>query len=257
VKLALVAVAVLAACEDKPRETLQLAPVIVVTKSEITYNHEAISSRQMVTAIIDDWNSTRATLQLWSRGDAEAWQPIGDPWTSVIGHAGAAWGTGLHEDPKRPGPRKVEGDGRSPAGAFAIRAAYGYAPAPPPGSRLLYTPSDRLECVDDPSSKHYTKIVDGAVPTKDWKSSEPMRLSDHQYTWVVDLGHNPGAKPGDGSCIFFHVWSDAKTATVGCTAMAEHKLVELMKQVDPAARPVYVLLPRAEYHALKTRWDLP
>jgi D-alanyl-D-alanine dipeptidase len=156
----------------------------------------------------------------------------------------------------RPGPVKREGDGRSPAGAFAMRGSYGYAKAPPPGTRLSYVPLDeRWKCVDDPASKHYDRILDRTTVAPDWKSAEEMRRADELYAWVVDVAHNPAHAPGAGSCIFLHVWRGEGSATAGCTAMDERKLAALLATLDPSA--VFVLLPRAEYEALAPAWGLP
>ena len=113
-----------------------------------------------------------------------------------------------------------------------------------------------MECVDDPTSHHYTQIL-ARTADADWTSSEQMRRRDALYTWVIDIAHNPDATRGAGSCIFFHVWRDARSPTVGCTAMAEDKLVALLGTLAPAAAPVYVLLPRADYAALREAWGLP
>jgi L,D-peptidoglycan transpeptidase YkuD (ErfK/YbiS/YcfS/YnhG family) len=208
--------------------------------------------------VIDDWSSTHATLRLWHR-DHDHWQPVGEPWPATIGSAGAAWGAGLHgvgAPAGRTGPVKHEGDRKSPAGAFALRSAYGYAATPPPGSRLPYTQVDTpWECVDDPASPHYAQIVDREHVDADWRSSEMMRRADTLYTWVVDIAHNPARTPDAGSCIFLHVWHDADSPTVGCTAMAEPQLAHLLATLDPSA--TYVLLPRDEYRALAAPWGLP
>jgi L,D-peptidoglycan transpeptidase YkuD (ErfK/YbiS/YcfS/YnhG family) len=250
VNRALLAVAIVAACSDKQASTPSSPPTAPVLQQPAPARVQ-----QLVTAIPDNWTSTTATLQLWTRTAASPWQRVGDSWTAVLGRTGSAWGTGMHADPKRPGPRKHEGDGKSPAGMFAIRAAYGYAPAAT--TRLPYRPSDRLECVDDVRSPHYAQIVDPAGVTRDWTSAEQMRRSDELYTWVVELAHNPTRVRGDGSCIFLHVWSDATSTTSGCTAMPEATLAELVRTLDPSADPRYVLLPRAEYQALAVEWDLP
>lgn len=213
---------------------------------------------QLVTAIVDDWTSTHATLRMWER-DGAAWKPIGEPWPAMIGKTGAAWGDGLHGAMAtgRGGPFKREGDGKSPAGVFDFRAVYGYAPSPPPGTSYPYVMLDeRYECVDDPGSVQYTHIVDDHVQ-RDWHSSEKMRRSDALYTWVFDIAHNPRAHTGDGSCIFLHVWGGPDSPTVGCTAMAEPQLARLIATLHPTARPLYVLLPRAEYAALAAPWGLP
>ena len=214
---------------------------------------------QLVTAIVDDWSATHATLRIWER-DGATWKPISEPWPAVIGKTGAAWGDGLHGAmvPGRDGPFKREGDGKSPAGAFDLRAVYGYAAQPPPGTTFPYVALDpRWECVDDPRSVEYTHIVDRDHVQIDWHSSEKMRRGDELYTWVFDVAHNPRAHAGAGSCIFLHVWSSPDSSTVGCTAMAEPQLAHMIATLDPVARPLYVLLPRAEYAALAAPWGLP
>jgi zinc D-Ala-D-Ala dipeptidase len=216
-------------------------------------------AQQIITAIVDDWTATRATLRSWRR-ELGQWRSDGPAWQGVVGRAGTGWGSGLHgigAPPGRPGPVKREGDGKSPAGMFALRGSYGYAAAAPPGTRTPYVALDEnWNCVDDPASAHYNQIVDRrTVDAVDWKSDETMRRKDELYTWVVDVAHNPARTANLGSCIFFHVWRGLDSVTVGCTAMAEDRLAKLIATLDPGA--VYVLLPRAEYAALAERWGLP
>jgi D-alanyl-D-alanine dipeptidase len=218
------------------------------------------NTRQLVTAIVDDWNATRATLRLWRR-EYGAWHADGSAWPGVVGRAGTAWGDGLHgagAPSGRTGPIKREGDGKAPAGAFTLARSFGYAPQPPAGTRLPYVPLEPAwKCVDDPRSQHYAEILDERRVTVDWKSAEEMRRKDELYSWVVDIGHNVSRVPNGGSCIFFHVWSKAAedSVTAGCTAMAEPRLAQLLAGLEPTA--IYVLLPRAEYAALAADWDLP
>jgi D-alanyl-D-alanine dipeptidase len=210
---------------------------------------------QLVTTVVDDWSSTTGVMRTWHR-DGSAWIADGSGWSVVIGKSGAAWGRGLHGDAAlTKGPVKKEGDGAAPAGAFALRGAYGYGSAAPQGTQLPYAQlAESTECVDDPRSKHYTQIL-ARGSAADWHSSEHMRRSDELYTWVIDIAHNPAAARGAGSCIFFHVWHDATTPTVGCTAMPEPRLAALLAHLAPSA--VYVLLPRAAYKALAPAWGLP
>ncbi|HEY4239138.1 MAG TPA: L,D-transpeptidase family protein [Kofleriaceae bacterium] len=207
---------------------------------------------QLVTGVIDDWQGHTATLRLWERAGG-AWKPVGAPWQAAIG-SGAGWGIGLHGSGApsgHDGPVKEEGDGRSPAGAFRVNAAYGYAAGK---SLLPFTVSEGLECVDDEKSKNYGTIL-RRTATSDWHSSEQMRRKDALYTWVIDIAHNPKHQPGAGSCIFFHVWRRADSPTVGCTAMAEPDMRRLLGALKPDA--VYVLLPKRDYDALAGAWGLP
>lgn len=219
------------------------------------------TSTQLITAVPADWTATTATLQLWHREPGAAWTAVGESWLAVIGATGSAWGIGQHGDAPpfgHTGPKKHEGDKKSPAGAFAMRDAYGYATVPPEGTRLPYTPSDdNTKCVDDPASLHYASIVNKASLQVDWHSAEDMRRKDALYTWVLDVAHNPSRVPGEGSCIFLHVWKDADSPTVGCTAMPEPQLRRLLAQLDPSQNPTFVLLPHAEYSSLAAAWGLP
>jgi hypothetical protein len=219
------------------------------------------ASRQLLTAIPADWDATTASLRLWRRDAGGPWQAVGAPWAAVIGKTGAAWGRGLHGDgapPTLDGPAKVEGDGKSPAGAFALRGSYGYAATAVAGARLPYTAlDDGWQCVDDPASTHYATILDRRTTTPDWRSAETMRRPDALYTWVVDVAHNPRRQPGAGSCIFLHVWRGPDSVTVGCTAMAEPDLAHLLVALDPEATPTFVLLPGAAYDAVAPAWGLP
>ena len=253
---------VVAACNRAKSEPPQPAePVHPVDLRKPAPQALPETTTQLLTAVPADWNAVTATLQLWHREKSAAWQRVGDPWTAVIGATGSAWGIGLHGDSLpigRTGPLKREGDKKSPAGSFALRGAYGYAPNPPAGTRLPYTPTDdNTLCIDDPASLHYTTIVDKAATELDWHSAEQMHRKDTLYTWVIDVAHNPSHEPGDGSCIFLHVWKDAATPTVGCTAMPEDELARLLAELDPAQHPVFVLLPHDDYVALTAGWGLP
>jgi D-alanyl-D-alanine dipeptidase len=218
------------------------------------------STTQLVVAVVPDWNATTAELRLWQRDDA-GWRGVGDAWPGVIGAHGAGWGAGLHgvgAPAGRRGPVKREGDGKSPAGVFAIGNAFGYAAAPPTGAQLRYTAvDDDWKCVDDATSVHYATVLDRKTVSVDWSSAEDMHRKDALYTWVIDVAHNPAHKPGGGSCIFLHVWRGPEGVTSGCTAMAEPAMARLVAALDPARAPLFVLLPRAEYDALAPAWGLP
>jgi L,D-peptidoglycan transpeptidase YkuD (ErfK/YbiS/YcfS/YnhG family) len=226
-------------------------------------------STQVLLVTTPDWNAVEGQLRRYERVSAhENWLPVGDPISIVVGRSGLAWGIGLitTDDVRSASdPVKMEGDGKSPAGVFALGTAFGYASAPPTGLKLPYlglTPS--IECVDDPGSKHYNRIVDRSAIAPDWNSSEHMRDAGESYRWGVVVDHNATVaadsnlpEPGRGSCVFLHIWHSHDQGTAGCTAMSQTALESLLAWLDPARKPVLVQLPEATYERLTDRWMLP
>jgi len=221
------------------------------------------NATQMVLVTTADWNANTGTLRTFSRSGHGAWQPGGEATPVTIGRTGSAWGLGLHPDVRDDGPVKHEGDGRSPAGVFAIGEAFGYAEHA--GTALPYAQmQDTSWCMDVVASPLYNRIVDakqvGDAAVQG--SSEPMRLDlhnkgDHRYRTGFVIEHNPAAVKGAGSCIFAHLWKAPGETTAGCTAMADETMQRLYGWLRPEAHPVFVLLPQAEYERLKTNWNLP
>ena len=154
------------------------------------------------------------------------------------------------------GLHKHEGDGRSPAGVFALGTAFGFAPQATRLPFLLVKPD--TVAVDDARSRYYTQIVEtSAVPQPDWRSAERMRAIPH-YRLGIAVEYNTAARvPEAGSCIFIHCFASPRKTTSGCTAMPEPELEALLQWLDPAAHPRLVQLPLAAYDELRAAWKLP
>lgn len=216
-------------------------------------------SRQVVLVTTPDWSSVRGTLRRFERRGARAgWTQVGGDFEIVVGRSGLGWGDGLVKA-EGDGPSKREGDGRAPAGVFTLTNAFGFASASEAAwLRLPYTPLTRgVECVDDTASAHYNHVVDRAdVKAADWNSSERMREVEG-YRWGVVVAHNARAVPGQGSCIFMHIWAGPSKGTAGCTAMEQPDLETLLRWLDTKKRPLLVQLPESEYARLRPVWKLP
>jgi len=218
-------------------------------------------ARQVVVVTTRGWDDVPGTLRRFERkGKSGAWARVGADVPVAVGRNGLGWGVGLVETGGTEGPAKKEGDGRAPAGVFALGSAFGFAPFREAAwLRLPYVPlTDTVECVDDTASRHYNRIVDRlAVGDFDWNSSERMR-SIEGYRWGLFVRHN-AAPPvaGRGSCIFLHIWAGAGQGTAGCTAMEEERLTELLRWLDPKRLPLLVQLPETEYARLRAAWRLP
>ncbi len=217
-------------------------------------------SRQLILVTTGGWNAVDGEMRLYERDSInDNWKAVGEKIPIVVGRNGMAWGRGLHGDVVGEGPVKQEGDGRSPAGAFGLSSAFGYAPPDRAGEvKLPYVQSvATLECVDDPQSAHYNRIIDRAtVENPDWKSSERMRRDDDQYRWGVVVDHNSDREPGCGSCVFLHIWEAPGKGTAGCAAMDSSSMGDMLRWLDAKRRPILVQLPQAEFERLREAWGL-
>jgi D-alanyl-D-alanine dipeptidase len=219
-------------------------------------------SRQMVVITSSDWGATSGQMQRYVRNSgATAWTADGPASPVVLGKTGMAWGQGLHA-PVVDTPQKREGDGKTPAGVFRLPAGFGYADVSDQTARRVKLPytaaTPSVECIDDPNSSSYNRIVDRKnAKTADWSSSETMLRKDELYRWGVVVEHNGQRIPGAGSCVFLHAWRTANRPTVGCSAMSPDVIKDLLLWLDPSKQPILVQLPQAEYAKRKDLWGLP
>ena len=228
-------------------------------------------STQMIVVTTPSWNSVEGRLQRYERATTpEKWRPVGDPISIVVGKNGLGWGIGViatSDSNVRAAsdPVKREGDGKSPAGTFALGTAFGYDSAALRELRMPYLNlTSSIECVDDIGSKYYNRIVDRSIIAPDWKSSEHMRNAGESYRWGIVVDHNSTVtgdmnppEPGGGSCVFLHIWHSRDQGTAGCTAMPPTDLETLLTWLDPARKPLLVQLPSPTYERLINRWMLP
>jgi L,D-peptidoglycan transpeptidase YkuD (ErfK/YbiS/YcfS/YnhG family) len=215
-------------------------------------------TQQCLVVITDTWSSPAGHMCVFERADSSAWMQRGSAIPVVVGKAGLGWGRGLVSSLTKTAPNKREGDDRAPAGIFRLGTAFGYAQRSS-GTRLPYLHlTNKIVAVNDPSSRYYNRLVDTSrIKAPDWRSAESMVLGDNRYKWGVVVEHNVSAEPGGGSCIFLHVWKDSKTATSGCTALPEARLIEIIHWLDPARHPLLVQMPRPIYDRFRAKWNLP
>lgn len=220
------------------------------------------AARQLLVAVAPDWDSQRAAMQAYRRdGKNDPWRAVfTSDWPVLLGRNGLAWGRGVFSPPEDKLPRKMEKDGRAPAGIFALGALLGYATDPPQGARWPYIQVGPYDAwIDDPRLPQYNEHVrvnPRQIP--DWFESQKMRLGDNAYKWLLEIRHNTSpARPGSGSAIFFHVRRGPDRPSIGCTTMSLEDLERMIIWLRPEARPYYVLLPREAYERLRNEWRLP
>ncbi len=219
-------------------------------------------SLQAVVVTTKNWAAVQGKAQIFERKTTKVkWKAVGESFAVVVGKNGLAWGAGLNELPSDTGMilMKKEGDGKAPAGIFSLTETFGSS-AKPDFIKLPFTQLEEYtECVDDPKSSHYNKIVDRMkVGIFDWKSSEKMLAVGAEYELGVVVAHNSNpVTKGAGSCIFLHIWKDAMNGTAGCTAMPRENLETILKWADAAKNPVLVQLPENSYKQFQSTWKLP
>ena len=146
-----------------------------------------------------------------------------------------------------------------------------FASAPPSAIEPAITSDARLRdessasdfCIDVSGSPLYNRIVDANVVGQAAVagSTEPMRLDLHangdvRYKLGFVIEHNPDAAPQGGSCIFAHLWRTAgEPRRAARRWMRPHASAARVAAARP--RPVFVLLPQAEYARRESAWGLP
>lgn len=216
-------------------------------------------SAQMIVVTTDDWDSITGTASFYERKSGKGdWKATGDRFPVVIGRSGLAWSELPTGEPAT-AKIKQEGDGNAPAGMFPLTSSFGVS-SKPNAVEMPYTKLDQFtECVDDPQSGFYNRIVNRMqVGNFDWKSSEKMLAVGTEYELGVFVGYNTfPVEKGRGSCIFLHIWKDPNTATSGCTAMERRDLERIVAWLSPSKNPYLVQMPRKAYDSRRKLLRLP
>jgi L,D-peptidoglycan transpeptidase YkuD (ErfK/YbiS/YcfS/YnhG family) len=216
---------------------------------------------QLLVVVSSDWNAVDGTLYCYERSTSSLeWTLSSPPIPVTLGKQGMAWGRGMHDlDDTQTFPKK-EGDRRSPAGIFSLGSIFGDALHQQYSKNMPFLLiTDDLECVDDSNSVYYNQLVRAnSIEKKDWKSSEKMASIGFLYALGLVIEHNVNpVEAGMGSAIFMHIWRGQGLGTLGCTAMEEKNLNEIVSWLDREKNPCLVQLPIEEYNNKKSKWGLP
>lgn len=250
----------LTACQPaarRPAATVGGAPA----PTAVRQSSPLAGANQLLLVVTENFSANQARMRRFERAPDGTWRPVGDDVAVTIGKNGLAWGRGLSGEPPAGGPVKVEGDGRSPAGVFAIPMAFAYQPEDlwTPSKMPMHRVTTETVCVESINSASYNRILDEKPGTaKDYDSPDRMLRPDGLYRYGFMVDHNaPNTKPGAGSCIFLHLWRRPGAPTVGCTAMNEPTMLVIQSWIDAGKHPVLVQLPRAELARLAPAWGAP
>lgn len=188
------------------REIPGLGPV---TRAEIP-----LSARQALVVTGEGRNSPRSGVALFERDADTGWQPVTNRWPA---HNALRGWTRDHR----------ASDLRSPVGVFTLGDAGGRLPDP--GSRLPYDEDSDFEA---PGTGFLGEPLEGSF----------------DYVVAIDYNRTPGTTPldkerplglGKGGGVWIHV--DHKGPTQACVSLSRTHMVELLRLLDPAKRPVIVM----------------
>lgn len=214
--------------------------------------------QQLLVSIAPTWDSTMGKMVGMER-TSDGWKVAYGPVPVLYGKSGLAWGRGVFGQNEQ-GREKVERDGRTPAGVFAIGKVYTYDKALPKGAQYpFHTVTEADAWIDDSSLPLYNQHV--SVDLKNppaWFAKEKMRHGDFAYRWLVEIRHNADSPvPNKGSAIFFHIRRGETRPSVGCTTMAEKDIVGMIRWLRQSEKPHYAVLPWGEYQKKWSTWGLP
>ena len=138
-------------------------------------------TQQAVVGISESWDSSHVSLGFYEKKNG-SWVVSGNFWKGRLGRNGSAWGLGL--SPKFLKPSKREGDGKSPAGVFAIGGAWGYDKIISKQPSMIYRRITTKDLwVEDSKSDFYNQHIKlQAEPSTDWEKKQQMRQNDPAHS---------------------------------------------------------------------------
>ncbi|GGS46642.1 L,D-transpeptidase family protein [Streptomyces griseoviridis] len=176
------------------------------------------AARQAVVVRGTTEDGNRARVVLYERGADHGWRAVAGPWPA---HNGLRGWTRDHE----------AGDLRTPIGVFTLTDAGGRLPAP--WAKLPYDEDPDFHAE---GTGHFGESLEGSF----------------DYVVAIDYNRVPGTTPLDntrplgeekGGGVWLHVDHDGPTNA--CVSLSEEHMRVLLRELDPAKKPVVVMGPEA------------
>ncbi|MDX8341410.1 L,D-transpeptidase family protein [Draconibacterium sp. IB214405] len=204
---------------EKKQETAQKLLANIADK-------ELSGVKQTLVVFNSQTNNHQATLFAFEK-TLQGWDQVFDEIPAGIGKNGFA-----------PTGEKVEGDGKSPSGIFALGNLFTYLDSVDTQMPFQTTTADD-KWIDDPESESYNCFVQGET---DAKSYENLLLKSDAYKFcmVIEYNTKPVVK-GKGSAIFFHLNKTGNESTAGCVAITEENMLRVLKWLNPESNPHIIM----------------
>lgn len=180
---------------------------------------EAARTGQLVT--VGKLSGANAVLMLHEKQADGSWLTVMDV-PALIGAEGLG--------------KTVEGDRRTPVGAYGFTVAFGTASDP--GALLPYTQCDESwYYVSDPASGRYNQLVSTAEYMEfDEEASEQIAAESYAYRYALGISYNAEGTPYAGSGISLHCMKENSFSTEGGIAVSEDACATLLARLAPDAK---------------------
>ena len=197
------------------------------------------SATRLLVVVARHMADRTATAHRFERPSKDAaWSKSPPAKAAALGRGGLGWAWDQTKLAGEGEPTKQEGDGRTPAGIFAIGPAFGFA-AEGPGKEYLPLRRNEAFCVDDVRSSHYNEIVPKVEVGAAVSGENMSAISLYRRGLRVNFPTNREQK--GGSCIFIHVWRRPASPTTGCVALSESDVAELQIWASQAPTLIAIL----------------
>ncbi|MBA3654201.1 MAG: L,D-transpeptidase family protein [Actinobacteria bacterium] len=185
----------------------------------------AVRGDQAIVVTAATYGATTATVTAYQRVH-DGFRAVFGPWAAYVGRKGIA-----------PPGEKREGDGRTPSGSYGIDFMFGTQSNPGVKFPFRYISGPNIVWVEDSNSPNYNRWVDTST---DDAGNQPDNMNKPPYRYGAVIAYNTAERtPGLGSGIFLHVTHDSPTA--GCVALPVGNLLKILRWLDPAASPAFVI----------------
>lgn len=197
-----------------------LAAAPVGRAQTVPWFAQSVGSATQVISVVGTGGS-RVKMDVYQR-TAGGWQPVAAGIPAWIGANGMS-------------PQTHDGEMKTPMGIFTLDFAFGTAPNPGGGLPYVQVGPDHWWDGDMKSRTYNTMQVckKAQCPFDTDPASGTENLDIPQYVHAVVMGVNKARVPGNGGAFFLHATDGGPTA--GCVAIAEDKLVEIMRWLRPGA----------------------
>ncbi|WP_326548381.1 L,D-transpeptidase family protein [Mycolicibacterium sp. ND9-15] len=199
---------------------LALATASVSRAQTVPWFAQSVGSATQVVSVVGVGGS-KAKMDVYQRAGM-SWRPIAAGIPAWVGANGMT-------------PQSHDGEMKTPMGIFTLDFAFGTAPSPGGGLPYVQVGPDHWWDGDMKSPTYNTMQVckKAQCPFDTDPASGTENLQIPQYVHAVVMGVNKARVPGNGGAFFLHATDGGPTA--GCVAIADDKLVEIIRWLRPGA----------------------